>query len=191
MVIRVDKCSSFGIKKALTKSIQYLPKLFIQNNIIPTTKLGESFSYLGRYFDFEMSDKEHKLQLISLVNDLMSDIDRKPLHPKNKLILYTRYVLPKITWHLTIASLSKVWVNQNVDSIVNQYIRRWLEVPVSVTLSNVYLNQNRFGLSIIPPSIKFTQCQSTIRNALKSSPNDSIKHLWRLTSNHINIQYDN
>ena len=45
--------------------------------------------------------------------------------------------------------------------------------------------------SIIPPSIKFTQCQSTIRNALKSSPNDSIKHLWRLTSNHTNIQYDN
>ena len=76
MVIRVDKCSSFGIEKALTKSIQYLPKLFIENNIIPTTKFGESFSYLGIYFDFEMSDKEHKLQLISLVNDLMSDIDR-------------------------------------------------------------------------------------------------------------------
>ena len=97
MVIRVDKCSSFGIKKALTKSIQYLPKLFIENNIIQTTKLGESFSYLGRYFDFEMSNKEHKLQLISLVNDLMSDIDRKPLHPKNKLILYTRYVSTKIS----------------------------------------------------------------------------------------------
>ena len=29
--IRVDKCSTFGIKKELTKSIQYLPKLFINN----------------------------------------------------------------------------------------------------------------------------------------------------------------
>ena len=92
MVIRVDKCSSFGIKKALTKSVQYLPKLFIENSIIPTTKLGESFSYLGRYFYFEMSDKEDKLQLISLVNDLMSDIDRKPLHPKNKLTHATCYL---------------------------------------------------------------------------------------------------
>ena len=85
----------------------------------------------------------------------------------------------------------KVWVNQNVNSIVSKYIRRWLEVPVSGIVSNVYLNQNKFELSIIPPSIKFTQCQSTIRNALKSSPNDSTKHLWRLTSNHTNIQYGN
>ena len=38
--------------------------------------------------------------------------------------------------------------------------------------------------------IKFTQCQSTLRNALKSSPNDSVNHLWKLTSNHTNIQYD-
>ena len=39
MIIRVDKCSTFGIKKAVTKSIQYLPKLFINNSVIPTTKI--------------------------------------------------------------------------------------------------------------------------------------------------------
>ena len=47
MIIRVNKCSTFGIKKAVTKSIQYLPKLFINNSVIPTTKLGETFCYLG------------------------------------------------------------------------------------------------------------------------------------------------
>ena len=34
-------------------------------------------------------------------------------------------------------------------------------------------------------------CQSVLRNALKSSPNDSIKELWKSTNNHTNIQYDN
>ena len=190
MIIRVDKCSTFGIKKALTKSIQYLPKLFINNNVIPTTKTGESFCYLGRYFDFGMTNNKHKSDVISLINDLMTDIDLKPLHPKNKLHLYSRYVQSKLSWHLTVVPLSKVWIIENIDSVVNQYIRKWLDVPVSGTLSNVFLTRNKFGLSIIPPSIKFTQCQSTLRNALRSSLNDSVKHLWKLTSNHTNIQYD-
>ena len=36
MIIRVDKCSTFGIKKAITKSVQYLPKLLISNQQLST-----------------------------------------------------------------------------------------------------------------------------------------------------------
>ncbi|CAB4038604.1 Hypothetical predicted protein [Paramuricea clavata] len=90
MIIRVDKCSTFGIKKAITKSVQYLPKLIISNQLIPKITIGESFQYLGRYFDFHMSNDNHKTELTTLLNELMSDIDSKPLHPKNKLLLYSR-----------------------------------------------------------------------------------------------------
>ena len=190
MIIRVDKCSTFAIKKALTKSIQYLPKLLINNCPVPTVKIGESFKYLGRFFDFNMSNEEHKLELISLVNELMSDIDLAPLHPKNKLLLYSRYVLSKISWHFTVASLSKTWIIENVDPVINKCIRKWLEIPISGTLSNIFLTRNKFGLNIIPASIKFTQCQAVQRNALKTSPNEAIKELWKLTNNHTNVQYD-
>ena len=44
-------------------------------------------------------------------NDLMSDIDLKPLHTKNKLHLYSRYVLSKLSWHLTVAPLPKVYMD--------------------------------------------------------------------------------
>ena len=190
MIIRIDKCSTFGIKKALTKSIQYLLKLIINNSLIPAIEIGKSFCYLGRYFDFEMSNNEHKSELMSNITKLLTDIDLKPLHPKNKIVIYSRYVLSKLSWHLTIADLSKTWISENLDPIVNQHIRKWLEIPISGTLSNVYLNRNKFGLNIIPPSTKFVQCQSTIRNALKSSTNQSITHLWKSTHNHTNMQYD-
>ena len=87
MIIRVDKCSTFGIKKAISKSVQYLPKLIINNKLIPTTKIGEAFQYLGRYFDFNMSNDNHKMELTKLINELMTDIDSKPLHPRNKLLV--------------------------------------------------------------------------------------------------------
>ena len=72
-------------KKTLTKSVQYLPKLLINNKWIPATEIGDSFRYLGKYFDFDMSDKKYKQELITLLEDIMSDIDLKPLHPKTKL----------------------------------------------------------------------------------------------------------
>ena len=66
MKIRVDKCSTFGIQKHSTKSIQYKPNLLINNKLVPRIKIGESFLYLGRYFDFDMSDEKHKSELYQL-----------------------------------------------------------------------------------------------------------------------------
>ena len=112
MIIRVDKCSTFGIKKALTKSIQYLPKLIINKTIISAVESGKSFCYLGRYFDYEMTNNEHKSELVSLLTDLMKEIDLKPLHPKNKILLYSRYVLSKLdlmAFHCSINSKNVVF----------------------------------------------------------------------------------
>ena len=63
MIIRVDKCITFGIKKSTTKSTQYKPKLLINKELLPCVEIGDSFRYLGRYFDFDMSNTVHKRKL--------------------------------------------------------------------------------------------------------------------------------
>ena len=190
MLIRVDKCSTFGIKKETTRSVQYLPKLFLNNLLVPRVPIGESFRYLGRYFDFNMSDERHKSELLDTFADTLYRINELPLHPKNKIILYTRYVLAKISWHLTVTDIGKTWVNEKLDSIASNFIRKWLELPISATLSNVQLPHNKFGLNIILPSTKLLQCQTVSRKALQLSSNDEIKLLWKDTSNYKNVQYD-
>ena len=137
-----------------------------------------------------MSDEQHKSELISLVEELMADIDSKSIHPKNKILLYSRYLLSKLSWHFTVSSLVKTWVIENIDSKVNSYIRKWLDIPISGTLSTVFLTRNKFGFNICPPSVKFIQCQTAFRKALKTSPNESINELWKANSNSKNIQYD-
>ena len=57
MIIRVDKCSTFGMQKLCAKSVQYLPKLLINGIIIPCVEMGESFRYSGRFFDFNISKR--------------------------------------------------------------------------------------------------------------------------------------
>ena len=81
-------------------------------------------------------------------------------------------------------------VSETLNSIASKYIRKWLELPVCSTLSNVLLPQNKFGLNIILPSTKFVQCQTVCRTALQYSPNQDIKNLWAITSNNKNVQYD-
>ena len=61
---------------------------------------------------------------------------------------------------------------------------------ISATLSNIILPQNKFGLNFLLPSTKFVQCQTVLRNVLKTSKNDDIKALWKFSSNYTNIQYD-
>ena len=84
MIVRVDKCSTFGIKKSLTKSIQYLPKLLINNKLHDTRHQHWAFFPIFRktHHDFNMTDKEHKIELVSVLEDIMSEIDLKPLHQK-------------------------------------------------------------------------------------------------------------
>ena len=56
-------------------------------------------------------------------------IDCLPLHPKNKLKLYSRYALLKAAWHFTVADLSKTWVTENLDSLVSKYAANGLISP--------------------------------------------------------------
>jgi hypothetical protein len=78
-----------------------------------------------------MTNQKHRSKLTSLIDELMYEVDLKPLHPKNKILLYSRYVLSKLSWHFTVATISKTRVIENVDSVVNMFIRKWLEVPIS------------------------------------------------------------
>ena len=78
------------MKKVNTLSKQFQPKLYINNEKIPPVKKDESFKYLGRYFDFNMSNDKHKENLINSTKDLLTAIDVLSIHPRNKLLIYHR-----------------------------------------------------------------------------------------------------
>ena len=88
------------------------------------------------------------------------------------------------------SQLPKTWVCEHVDNVFAQYIRKLLDLPISATLSNIILPQNKFGINFLLPSSKFVQCHTVLRNTLKTSQNDDIKALWKCTSNHTDIEYD-
>ena len=196
MTIKASKCHSFGICKKGTTSTQYKPKLYLDNALVPPVKLDDCFIYLGRHFDFKMSDDKHKSELIETVTDQIEITDKLPLHPKTKLKLYQQWTLSKISWHLTVTKMSNTWVKNKIDAIVSRYIcetiayiRLCLEIPVNGTLNNITQSKCKFGLGVTLPSTWYTQCQVTFTKKLIKSGNHNIREVHKSASN-INIQYD-
>ena len=126
-------------------------------------------SLLDILVDYAMDKKIHMSEVLDLLQDLMNRIDSPSCHPSNKLLIYHQFVLSKLSWHLTVADLSKTWVVQNLDYIVTNYMRQWLDLPFSATLITPILKKSKYGIDLILPSITFTQCQTVIRNSLKIS----------------------
>ena len=91
MIIRVDKCKTFGTAKRGTQSKQFLPKMYVNNKLIPQVKLGESFTNLGRHYNFQMDETKHRENALQKANELLKQIDDLQLQPKNKLLLYNLY----------------------------------------------------------------------------------------------------
>ena len=136
-----------------------------------------------------MDNKKHKEELTEVVTQIMNKIDSLPLHPKNKIMLYSRYLMSKLSWHLTVADIEQTWVINQLDSLAHSYLRRWLEIPANGTLSIIMLSKSQFGLDIQDISTKFKQCQVVMRQCLKKSVNKDINELAQL-SNDKSRQYD-
>ena len=137
-----------------------------------------------------MTNNHHKEDLLSDTKDMMKEIDDLPLHPKNNRLIYQRCVLSKLTWNLIIADLDITRVKQSLDSIVNQYVRSWLEILIAGTLDIIQLPKRKFGICYVMVSTRLTQCQSVIRNNLQKSSNNGEVKIYYDTNCNTNLQYD-
>ena len=158
--------------------------------IITALKENESFKYLGCYYNFDMSNENHKKILIEEVDDILSIIGKLPLHPKHKLDLYNRYLLSKISWHLTIPDLTETWVKEVLDNKCHNAFWRWLEIPANGTVDIIMLGKSKFGLNIIDVSMEFTQCQTIIRKKLSNAKKEDTQLIDQLIREKSNINYD-
>ena len=192
MIIRVDNCHSFGIKKSGTSSDQFQPKIICQQwTYLPVkqdyfTLSEEYFTYLGRHLDYKMTNNKHKDD--SDTKDIMKKMDDLSLHPKNKMLICQCYVLSKLSWNLTIANIDITWVKQFLDSIVNQYVRSWPEILIAGTLDIIQLSKRKFGLCYV--MVSATKCQTVIRNNLRKSSNNDMVTIYYDTNCDTIFQYD-
>ena len=110
-----------------------------------------------------MNSQKHKEELSETTTTTLNYIDTLPLFPNNKLNLYSKYLLSKLSWHLTIADIPGNWVKEMLVYLYHKKLRSWLDISINGTLDTVQLPKSKLGLNIIDISTKYVQCQVTIR----------------------------
>ena len=75
-------------------------------------------------------------------------IDETPLTRKQKLLLYSGGVCPRMTWDLLIQEFPTTWMEQQVDAMVTRYLKRWSGLGKSANIALLYLPRTMGGLNL-------------------------------------------
>ena len=184
MIIRLDKCCTFGMLKIDGRYEQYEPAIFLDHGRIPTVAIGSSFTYLGKLFNFEMKKKEAKEQLLTRVKKLLKITSDLPIRPQMKLLIMKRFVYSNLVDDLKKYAFGATWIRQNLDSEFCSHVRDWLGLPPSACLKEVLtLSKTKCGFGI--PSIEEISEKLKIKRRfkLKNSDNKEFHQIWQDTTN--------
>ena len=80
-------CTTSGVRKFSTKCFQSAG-IFLNTNehVLPTpVENGKSLKYIGRYFDFEISNQTNQLELKETLADFLQRIEKLNIHHGSKL----------------------------------------------------------------------------------------------------------
>ena len=118
----------------------------------------------------------------------MSKIDLFTMKPFSKIRVVQTYVYSKLRWRFSIYPLTVTWIQQNLDSVVSRYLRKWLHIPISGNVSHLQFPKSKLGVDFCSMADIYQQCQMSVRRVLRGSTNADIQHLYAVTSSkNVNI----
>src|ERR1051325_7057142 len=183
MIIRIDKCSSFGMTKIRSVYAQTKPCLFIESVKIPPTSLGSDFTYLGKLFNFDLNNNTAKQRVLDKLKNLLQVTSALKCKVQLKLKIIRLYVHSQLLFELKIYSFPVTWIDRNLDLLCVSSIRSWTEQPISSCVKeSSFLPKKHCGLGI--PTIKSLAEKSRLlkRNSLKESTDDNMRCIWEASS---------
>ena len=183
MKVRIDKCSTFGMRKLDGSYQQFQPVLTIGDQSLPAIEDGDSFKYLGKMFDFSMKNTAIKETLKDRMKRLLEVTSALEIKPQQKLKILKIYIPTQFKFELRIYDISYTWIDLNLDSQVSNCVRDWIELPISSCVSEILsLPSNQCGLGI--PSLREVAETLRLNQRFKQHlpGNAESETIWKLTT---------
>ena len=129
-----------------------------------------------------MNCDEIKTELRNEFVKYVGIIDKIPMRCLHQIEIIQCYVISKPKWQFSVYNLSETWISGNLDSHINRYYRKSLNIPVSGNIAHLKLTKSKLGLSIKTYQHIHVDCKLKIRRTLKTSLNQDIRNLYKLAS---------
>ena len=184
MEIRTDKCISFGMRKQDGVYEQFQPNLTINDERIPQVGTNESFTYLGKHFDFEMKNESIKSALQSKLSDMLKITTDLEVGAQLKLKILKYYIPSQLSFILKIYDIPYTWISNNLDAMILKQVSIWLELPVNSCVEEILeLSTQKGGHGIPLLKTLAEQLRLSLRCSLKNSKDEDITTIWKMSTN--------
>ena len=108
---------------------------------------------------------------------MLQAIDESLLTRKQKLLLYSGGVCPRLSWPLLIQEFPTSWMERQVDSLVTGYLKRWSGLGKSANTALLYLPRSLGGLNLPSPSTLHKRLQVSRQCQLLTSQDSCVRFL--------------
>ena len=106
MKIRIDKCSTFGMRKQSGNYVQFQPNLVVKDSPIPPLDDGAHFKYLERLHDFAMKNDDIKASLENKLTSLPKTTSELEIKPQQKLKILKIFIPSRLTFAFRVYDIS-------------------------------------------------------------------------------------
>jgi len=173
------KCRCLGMMKLGTCVQRFEPELVISKQPIAVIKADEGFKILGKYLYQDLSLDRQKEAALSKLTEKLERLDASDLTCGQKLTALKFSLTGWIGWELAVYQFSLTWVQQELDALLNRFVKRWLKLPHASNMDLPYITYKQHGLDIPCPSRLFKQLQVSSYHILKYSGDEQVSSYFK------------
>jgi hypothetical protein len=173
MSAKVPKCQCLSLQGSSGKLAD--PHLTLDGMPIPFSTGPVRF--LGMEVQVPKNSSAAREAVLSRLQEMLQAIDKSLLTRKQKLLLYSGGVCPRLSWPLLIQEFPTTWMERQVDSLVTGYLKRWSGLGKSANTALLYLPRLLGGLNLPSPSTLHKRLQVSRQCQLLTSQDSCVRFL--------------
>ena len=173
MAAKIPKCLCIGLQGSTGRLVD--PKLCLNDAAIPFTT--DPVRFLGLNVQVPSHNTSSRPGIISRLDVMLTAVDAIPLTKRQKLLMYSAGICPRLTWPLLIQELPTSWVEKELDSRAARYLKQWSGLSKSANMTILHLPHSRGGLNLPQLSTMYRKLQVSRHTQLLTSRDGCVRFL--------------
>ena len=144
MAAKVPKCQCLSLQASTGRVVD--PQLQLDGRPIPFTT--DPVRFLGMSIHVPTTNSSSRSTVLSRLQAMLTAVDDSLLSRRQKLLLYSAGICPRLTWLLLIQEFPISWMEKEVDALATKYLKRWAGLCRSGNTAILHLPTAMGGLNL-------------------------------------------
>ncbi|KAL5264224.1 hypothetical protein ACHWQZ_G005344 [Mnemiopsis leidyi] len=177
MRAKPSKCISLGMKVIDGTYKSFDPEILVGGSQIQF--IGDTpIKFLGHWIYVDLGLKDTKERIEDKLMALFQAVEQSGLNGVMKCWIYNNLLTSKLSWDLMIYNLPVSFV-KDLEAICTRYLKKWLGLTKSITVSVLYRKKDYFGLNLKRLTDLYKLLQVTKGYTLKNSEDPKVREAYK------------